>query len=195
MLIQEKVDSNVAVLTKSICSVKLGFLYEDWEIVKQNLLVVDKYQSDIEGYFTIGIILTFAAACHYDIYHTQGISKHKREGRRAHRKVNKWASSGTDMLVGPNCFLRAMEGLCVEHATLDQVEIMFENAAFACAARRCRLFEALSNERLARLFLIEESSVKHLKYLKRACELYRSWGAVAKADWLEQRHLNDPPSL
>ena len=90
------------------------------------------------------------------------------------------------MIVGLHCFLRAMECLSVERAPLEQVEIMFGKAASACAARQCILFEALSNERLARLFLIEKSSVKW----NRACELYRSWGAVAKADWLEQRHGN-----
>lgn len=190
-LMQEEVDSQVAVLTESICCVKLGFLYEDWETAKKNLPVVRKYISDIEGFFSTGLLLTFTAACHYDIYHTHRISKHKREGRRDHRKFNKWAASGTDMLVGLKCFLCAMECLCVERAPLDQVEIMFGKAASACASRRCILFEALSNERLARLFLVEKSSVKHSKYLKRACELYRSWGAVAKADWLEQRHGND----
>ena len=84
-----------------------------------------------------------------------------------------------------------MESLCIKKAPADQVEIMFEKAASACATTRCRFFEALSNERLPRLLCREESNkTKRSKYLKRAAELYRSWGAVAKAEWLENRHDN-----
>ncbi|KAI2506900.1 hypothetical protein MHU86_7492 [Fragilaria crotonensis] len=103
--------------------------------------------------------------------------------------MKKWATTGTAMLAGPNTFLEAMEALCVKKAPVDQVEIMFEKAASACAAGRCRVFEALSNERLARLFRGEKPNTsKRSKYLKRAAELYRSWGASAKAEWLENRH-------
>jgi hypothetical protein len=95
--------------------------------------------------------------------------------------IKKWATTGTEMLVGPTHFLRAMEFLCVEQAPLDRAVTMFEEAASACAAGRCRLLEALSNERLARLFNSEELNVKREKYLNQAVELYRNWGAVAKA--------------
>jgi hypothetical protein len=93
------------------------------------------------------------------------------------------------MLVGPNSFLHAMESLCIKRAPVEQVEVMFEKAASACAAGRCRFFEALSNERLARLFLREQpNAMKRSQYLERAAALYRSWGAVAKAAWLEKQN-------
>lgn len=183
-------DFNVADLAASVCHVILAFTYEDWDAAKNSLPIIRKYQSDLDGYFTIGISLTFAASCHYELYYADGIRKHKREGRRAHRKINKWATTGTEMLVGPNSFLRAMECLCVKRAPLHQVEIMFEKAASACAARRCRLLEALSNERLARLFRSEEPNVKCEKYLNRAVGLYKSWGAIAKAKWLEEQYAS-----
>ena len=87
----------------------LGFVYEDWQVVKQNLPTVEKYKAEAEGYFTTGFMYTWIAACHYDIYYMDGIGKHKRQGRRTHRKVNMWATTGTDMLVGPNSFLRAID--------------------------------------------------------------------------------------
>jgi hypothetical protein len=188
-------DSNVGALSVAVANFVLGFSYGDLESTKINLVLVRKYQSELDGYFAIGMVLTFAAACHYEIYFMQGIRKHKREGRRVHRKVKKWATTGTDMLVGPSCFLRAMEILCVERAPLDQVEIAFEEAASACAAQRCRLLEALSNERLARLFRSsDEPNGKCDKFLDRAIKLYRSWGAAAKADWLEKQFAsNDLP--
>ena len=114
---------------------------------------------------------------------TWGLSQHKRDGRWAHCRVKKWATTGTIILVGPSAFLDAMEGLSVKKASVHQVEIMFEKAASACAAGRCRIFEASSNERLARLFCQEVPyTTKRLKYLQRAADLYRSWGAVAKSD-------------
>jgi ferredoxin-NADP reductase len=182
-------DSKVALLNASSCHVILGFVYEDWQTVKNHLTIIRKYEKELDGYFTTGFMLAWCAACHYEIYYTDGISRHKREARRAHRRMKKWATTGTTMLVGPSTFLEAMEGLCVKQAPVDQVEIMFEKAASECAAGRCRFFEALSNERLARLARREEpNTIKHSKYLKRAAELYRSWGAVAKAECLENRH-------
>ena len=92
------------------------------------------------------------------------------------------------MLIGPSTFLEAMEALCVKQAPMDQVEILFEKAASVCAAGGCIFFEALSNERLARLFRSREPyPSKRSKYLNRAAELYRSWGALAKAEWLDIR--------
>jgi hypothetical protein len=184
----DEVDSKIGSLTVSLCKVILGFVYEEWCSVKKNLPTIGKYIAEIEGYFTIGFVLTWSAASHYEIYHTDGIAKHNRQGRRAHRKVDKWATSGTEMLVGPNTFLHAMQSLCVKRAPVEQVEVMFEQAAAACAAGRCRFFEALASERLARFFLREEpNAMKRSQYLTRAATLYRSWGAVAKATALEKQ--------
>ncbi|KAI2503942.1 histidine kinase [Fragilaria crotonensis] len=183
-----QMDSKVILVHASRCHVILGFVYEDLQTVKIHLPIIQKYKKELQGYFTSGFMVAWCAACHYEIYYTDGISRHKRDGRRAHRRVKKWATSGTTMLVGPSYFLDAMEGLCVTQAPADQVEVLFVNAASACAAGRCRVFEALSNERLARLFRRDEpDTTKRLKYLKRATDLYRSWGAVAKAEWLENR--------
>ena len=185
----EEVDSKVGRLNVSLCKVILGFVYEDWDSVKKNLPTIGKYRAEMDGYYTIGFLLTWSAASHYEIFHTHGIGAHKRQARRAHRKVDKWATTGTEMLVAPNSFLHAMESLCVKRAPVEQVEVMFEKAASACAAGRCRFFEALSNERLARFFLREEpNTVKRSLYLTRAAALYRSWGAVAKAAALEKQN-------
>ena len=184
--------SKVALVNASRCRVILGFVFEAWQTVEKHLAIVQKHQKEVEGYFTTGFMLTWFAACHYEIYYTDGISRHKREASRAHRRMKKWATTGTTMLVGPSTFLDAMETLCVKKAPVDQVEIMFENAAADCATRRCRVFEALSNERLAKLFRREEPyTTKGSKYLERAVELYRTWGALAKAEWLENRHGNE----
>ena len=182
----QEIDSTVVLVNVSSCHMILGFVYEDWQTVKIHLPIIKKYRKEVEGYFVTGFMLTWFAACHYDIYYTDGIRRNKGDGRRAHRRVTRWATTGTTMLMGPSAFLEAMEGLCVKRAPVDQVEILFEKAASECAAGRCRFFAALSNERLARLFRCEEPNPrKRLKYLKRAGDLYRSWGAVAKAEWLE----------
>ncbi len=102
--------------------------------------------------------------------------------------MKKWATTGTEIFDGPHHLLNAMESLCVNKAPLDQVEVMFATAMEACAEGRCVYFEALANERLARLFLDEvEDKAKAQTYLNRAVSLYRNWGALAKADWLERR--------
>ena len=81
-----------------------------------------------------------------------------------------------------------MESLCVKKAPSDEVDSMVEAAFTACAESKCRYFEALANERLARLYFDEEpEETKGAKYLNRAIDLYRSWGALAKVEWLENK--------
>jgi hypothetical protein len=64
------------------------------------------------------------------------------------------ASTGSEIFDGPHHLLNAMESLCNwNKAPLDQVEVMFATAMEACVEGRCVYFEAIANERLARLFL------------------------------------------
>ena len=180
------INSKIALFTQNLGEMVIGYTYEKWDIVRNTLPFFRKHEKCSEGVFTEGFNYTFAAACHYDLYRAHGARKNRREGRRAHRKVQNWATTGTEMLSGPNKFLAAMESLCVKKAPSDEVDSMFEAAFTACAESKCRYFEALANERLARLYFDEEpEETKGAKYLKRAIYLYRSWGALAKADWLE----------
>ena len=166
----------------------LGYTFENWDVVRQTLPILRTHEKDAAGHFTIGHYCTWTALCHYDLYRTDGNRKHKREGRRAHSQVRKWATTGTEILDGPHHLLNAMESLCVNKASLDEVEVMFDTAMRACAEGRCVYFEALANERLARLFLDDlPDDAKARAYLNRAVKIYRNWGAVAKADSLEKR--------
>ena len=183
------VDSKIAGVTVCLCSLLLGYIHEDWGIIESNLPFLRRNQDQMEGYFTMGCLLTWTAACHYEIFLSTGISKHVRYARRSHRTVNKWATTGTDMLLGPNCFLKAMEHLCVKRAPSEQIEVWFVKASNACAVGHYRAFEALSLERLARFFHREKpNSVKCLDYAIKASDLYRRWGALAKADMLEKQY-------
>jgi hypothetical protein len=95
--------------------------------------------------------------------------------------VKKWATTGTEILDGPHHLLNAMESLCVNKAPLDQVEVMFATAMRACAEGRCVYFEALANERLARLFHDEVADeAKARKYLNRAVTLVQQLGSPSK---------------
>ena len=132
------------------------------------------------GVFTVGFSHIRAAACHYDLYQAHGVRKHRREGRRAHRKVENCATTGKQ-------FWQPWK-VCVKKAPSDEVDSMFEAAFTACAESKCRYFEALAKERLARLYFDEEpEETKGAKYLNRAIDLYRSWGALAKVEWLENK--------
>jgi hypothetical protein len=182
------INSKTALFNQNMSEMMIGYTYEKWDIVRNTLPFFRKHEKAMAGMFVVGFMYTFAAACHYDLYRAHGVRKHKREGRRAHRKVKNWATTGTEMLSGPNKFLAAMESLCVKNAPSNEVDSMFEAAFTACAESKCRYFEALANERLARLYFDEEpEETKGAKYLKRAIDLYRSWGALAKAEWLENK--------
>jgi hypothetical protein len=182
------INSKMALFNENASEMMMGYTYEKWGIVRKTLPFFRKHENSFAGVFSVGFSYTWAAACHYDLYRTHGTRKHRKEGRRAHRKVEKWATTGTEMLSGPNKFLAAMESLCVKKASLDEVDNMFEAAFTACAESNCRYFEAIANERLARLYFDEEpDETKGVRYLKRAIDLYRRWGAKAKAEWLENK--------
>jgi hypothetical protein len=187
------INSKMALFNENRNEMIIGYTYENWDIVRKTLPFFRKHEMANAGHFSVGFCYTWTAACHYDLYRAHGARKHKREGQRVHRKVEKWATTGTEMLSGPNKFLAAMESLCVRKAPLDEVDGMFEAACTACAESKCRYFEALANERLARLYFDEEpEETKGVKYLKRAIDLYRSWGALAKAEWLENNERYRP---
>ena len=182
-------DSKLALSFLKCSELILGYTFENWEVVRKTLPLLRALEKDAAHHYFIGYICTWSALCHYDLYRAEGHRKHKREGRRAHNQVKKWAATGTEILDCPHHLLNAMESLCVNKAPLDQIEIMFATAMEACAENRCVYFEALANERLARLYLDEVADKAAAeKYLSRAVNLYRNWGALAKADWLDSRN-------
>lgn len=183
------INSNMSRFSVHLSELILGYFYENWEFVQNSLPFLRNNEKEFEGYFSIGFNLCWSVFSYYDLYRATGKRKYRKEGRRAHRIVRNLANGGTVMLSGPSKFLAAMESLCVKNVPMDEVEIQFQEAFAALAASRCRVFEALANERLARLFLTEcMDPDKGYAYLERAVDLYRRWGAVAKADWLENRY-------
>lgn len=191
----KNVNSKIALFAAHICELKLAYTYENWDDALRILPLSRQLEKDGEGYFDIGFSYSWIAASHYELYLASGKRKHKREGRRCHSKVTKWATSGTVMLSGVSEWLEAVEGLCAKNNSVEEVEALFEGAFAALAANKNTFFEALANERLARLFLTEQRPEvqdvsKGHKYLQRAIRLYSRWGALAKAEWLKERYIN-----
>ena len=136
----------MALFSENQCEMMMGYTFKKWDIVRNTLPFFRKHEKFNAGKCLMGVSTnTWAAVYHYDLYRAHGARKHRREGWRAHRKVEKWATTGTEMLSGPNKFLAAMESLCVKKAPLVEVDSMFEAAFTACAESKCRYFEALAN--------------------------------------------------
>lgn len=183
------INSKMAFVFMHYCEVMIAYTYENWSVVREILPLIRKLEKESEGYFNMGYIFTWNAICHYELYLASGNRKHRREGRRCHFKVKKWTANGTVMLSGASKLLKAMESLCVKKAPMERVEKVFKEAFMALAANRNRYFEAVANERLARMFLSEDRGApKGLKYLERSIDLYTRWGATAKAGWLKKRY-------
>mmetsp|Transcript_24586 Transcript_24586/g.40707 ORF Transcript_24586/g.40707 Transcript_24586/m.40707 type:complete len:307 (+) Transcript_24586:11-931(+) len=185
------INSKPAFFVVRQCEMILGYTYEDWDVVRKNLPLIRRDENESKGYFSIAFNYIWTAVCHYDLYRANGRRKDKKEGRRAHNKVKEWATTGTVMLWGANKWLAAMESLCIKKAPLNEVENLFEEAFVALSENKNRYFEALANERLARLYLADDllrDETKGCIYLDRAIGLYRRWGASAKVEWLETRY-------
>jgi hypothetical protein len=181
-----EIDSKMALLNVHIMESIVAYAFEDYEFVKNSLCYISKNEFEMKGYFSYGFFQTWLATFHYDFFWCTGIRKHRKLARKAHQNVRHWVATGTEMLKGPNSFFDAMESLCSKRS-LAELETAFQHAALVCAASRCRFFEAVAYERLGRLFLASQPNTgDHLSFFQRAVELYRRWGAHAKANHLER---------
>lgn len=171
------------------CEEIVAYTYEDWDRLDDLLKLNRKFEKEGEGYFLAGFNLGWDALSHYELYLLNGKRKHKREGQRIHKCIKKWVTNGTVIFAGLNKLLIATESMCVKKSPKQQVKKLFQDAFVALATNKNRFYEALANERLARLFLTEDpQATKGHKYLSRAVNLYTRWGALAKVDWLKKRY-------
>ncbi len=182
----KEMDSKLALMNLQLCEAIISYAFDDVDSTRKNLWFIHKHESDLKGYFTMGFIQTWLSIFHYEQFLLLGRRIHRRLGRMSHKRVRNWATTGTDMLHGPNRLLDAMEKLCVLNVPYNEIIISFQDAAQVCAAGRCRLFEALSYERLAKSLQVHDPEGKsNIFYQRKAMELYRKWGAIAKANHLQ----------
>lgn len=169
----------------------LACIFENWNHLDKNLLPFYRtYESTVEGYFTSPFNSFFYAMACYEMYGKTRNKKFKREARRANKKVRKWAEGGTVMISAPNRVLTAVDALCGMKETPDVIEELFQLAIDECEAYAYLGFEAMTTERIAKYFLMDNPNEEKARYyLFRSINLYRKWGAVAKVKWLQQRFL------
>jgi hypothetical protein len=164
----------------------VSYVFDDIEFVTKNLSFIAKHESEMRGHFITGFFQTWLAIFHYECFNLTGKLKHRRLARISHQRVRRWASTGTEMLLGPNHFLNAMETVCVKKSPMEEIELCFRDAATICNKSRYCLFEALAYERLAKyLYAREPDGEHHNIFRNRSVKLYRSWGALEKANHLE----------
>jgi hypothetical protein len=182
-------DSKLSLVCLNISESIANYLFGEIEFMASNLSSITKYGNEVQGHFSTGYIQTWIAIFHYESYLTTGKRMHRRLARRSHQKIHYWSKSGTEMLYGPSCLLDAMTQLCIYRASSDELVIGFEEAAKGCRISRCRLFEALAYERLAKVLRTHEppDAGRCIIYRNHAVAVYRKWGAIAKADHLENK--------
>ena len=183
----QDIDSKSAVVRLNQFEMMTAYLFGNWDLVIKGLSFMKKNEKTLTGIYPTEYTHVWTAICYYDAYMECGDHKFKREGQRVHRKVKKWADSGTQILVAPNLLLIAISNLCSKRVSLLQIESNFEASIAACIEAECSIFEALANERFAKFLYVTGSNrrKKGAEYHRRAIEIYRKWGAIKKATWLE----------
>jgi hypothetical protein len=181
----EDIDSKMALVNLYLMEAIVCYMFDDSNYAGKNLSYLNKYESELQGYFTMGFIQTWLATFHYECFLATGHRFHKKLARKSHRRVQYWSSTGTKMLHGPHQFLDAMSMLCAWNAAPceDLVE-RFQHAASTCASSHCLILEALAYERLAKFLYKHDLQECHV-YQNQAMMLYRKWGAFAKARHVE----------
>jgi hypothetical protein len=183
----QAIDSKVALLSVHFMEAIVSYLFDDVAFVINNLWILTKHEGEMRGHFITGFFQTWLAIFHYECFYLTEKRIHKRLARLSHRRVQNWSTTGTEMLLGPTSLLDAMESLCVAKSPINNVIVAFQHAASICNANRCRLFEGLAYERLTKaVHFYEPEGVQYSIYQHKAVELYRTWGAVEKANHLEK---------
>lgn len=190
MDLEEIVNARAGICVWRRCEHMVAYTYEDWDHVTELLPINRQFERESAGYFAAGFTLGWDAISHCELYLANGKRTHKKEFRRIHKKIHTWAETGTVMLSGLDNWLAALKSLCFKKASVLEIEKLFQEAFMSLAGNKNAYFEALATERLARMYLSEDMlSVKGRMYLTQAVELYKCWGALAKAEWLEQRYV------
>jgi hypothetical protein len=185
-----EVDSKMALMSLYMMESIVSYVFDDDAGVQRNLEFITKHGNEFQGYFTMGFGQTWLSLFHYERFLATGKRKHRRLGRKSHRRVKHWADTGTTMLCGPKGFLDAMAMLCVLKAPCDALIVSFQDAASACASSHSPLFEGLVYVRLAKVLQTHDiHGERHLMYRNRAVKVYRRWGAYTVANYLENKSL------
>jgi hypothetical protein len=184
----KEINSKLALVILNLTEAIINYIFDGNLYALNNLSYLTRNEKELQGFFTKAFGLMWLSLFHYERYLVTGKRVHKRFGRKFHRKVNYWATSGTHTLHGPNRLLDAMAQLCKSKVSkTENLILCFQSAANDCAAGQCRLLEALAYERLAKvLYALDPRNCCHRIHSDRAVELYRDWGAIAKADHLER---------
>jgi hypothetical protein len=182
----QAIDSKLALLNLYMMESIVSYLFDDVAFVINKLWLLAKHEGEMRGHFMTGFFQTWLAIFHYESFLLTEKRIHKRLARLSHRRVQNWSTTGTEMLLGPTSLLDAMESLCVAKSSINNVIIAFQHAAIICHANQCRLFEGLAYERLTKAVHFHEPEGLHYStYQHQAVQLYRTWGAVEKANHLE----------
>ena len=182
----QHIDSQAALFRLKQWEMMTAYIFGNWELVANSLSWMKKYEKNIVAVYPSDFSDVWTAICSYDLFLETGRIYYRKQGQRAHRKVVKYANGGSPIYIAPGILLSAMASLC-NGKKLDQIESEFQAAIAALSEAKCAIFEAIGNERMAKYLLSSDfCRGKAEVYSKRAIEIYRNWGAMKKAEWLDK---------
>jgi hypothetical protein len=183
-----EIDSRLSVLNLYMVESILSYVFGGDGYLGKNLWYMNNNENAMQGYYGAGFIKTWLAIYHYESFLRTGRGIHRKLGRKSHRVVKRWSTTGTTMLDGPTRFLDAMAMLCVMKTQTNELINIFQAAADSCAVGQGRLFEALAYERLAKALELSDPELVGVNvYYNQAIQLYQEWGALAKAKHVEEK--------
>jgi hypothetical protein len=182
----QDVDSQASLFRLKQWEMMIAYIFGNWELLANALSCMKKYEKKIVAVFPLDFSDVWVAICSYDLFLETGKKYYRKQGQRAHRKVSTYANGGSPIFIAPSMLLSAMASIC-NGKNLEQIEMEFQTAITALSDAKCSIFEAIGNERLAKCLLsLGLNQHQAGDYQKRATEIYRKWGAMKKAELLDE---------
>ena len=168
-----------------LMKLQAAFFFESYPRMRQYLKKVDRFMLSIRGNFIQYTSLFMIGLCNYCLYRKFGKRKYKARGRRICRVLKRFTTQGCDN-ANPFYLLLDAERLSLlgdKDAAIGAYEL-----AFADGQRNASMcYEAMSYER-AGIALAPTSPEVGRDYMANAVHLWKSWGAVGKAEMLERQY-------
>lgn len=185
--------NTLAALVLTMIRLGTAAAFNRWVVVEELLpkLLKDK-KKILNGHFSDFYATFLECVITLRLYGRNGLRKHRRRGRMAVKKLETWSRMGVVDCDATALAMRADLMMVTDrkHGRQSQIALELFHESMVSAQKLGMLqLEAYFNERLFELLSRAHQDRDQARpYLERAMEMYDSWGAYGKVDFLKRAH-------
>ena len=170
------------------CRLHLAYHFDDLDIAYKvsNILRGQVLEAEGPSIFLPGIIF-LKGLTSLALARSTGKRKHKREGGRALKRLERWAKGGAVNCVHLLLIVKAESAAVKKGTRGEDVRAAFDLAIRVCGRSGFVPDKALACERAGVYHVVHGDEYNASFYLGQAVDLYSEWGALGKVEFLKKK--------